>query len=625
MDFTAYKDLVKQLKIGKKLPDSTYVHISALGKIDAKLADFTNRIAKALKIEDGSWNIAKFYRGDFKIALLNYPRFDSYAYPELQTSYTIDLNKLTLRPASYAESKNPPILHRKETFLAPDDPRIDPFSQFTKEGEEIGLYENSRSIGFRNNWLRLIRSKGYELDEAGKLRPLETIKQTLVVDENPESIDRHKTAIDRNHLSKPMQVLARHGYFDGEPSILDYGCGKGDDVRELEAHGIDIIGWDPVHAPEVDKQKSDIVNLGFVLNVIEEREERSETLENAWSYAQKILVVSVMIAGESVISKFKPYKDGVLTSRNTFQKYYAQSEIKYYIESVLDEEVIPLSQGIFAVFKDKQEQQHFLLERQHIKRAWQQKTVREIADSRGQSLDKNIVSKNEALFNDFWHTTLDLGRIPANDEFDFSEELRRIAGSHAKAFNALLEIHGNETFTQAESQRRDDLLVYFALGLFAKRQTQSKMPNSLKRDIKAFFNNMTNATDEARELLFSVGDTEVIEDAAIKAYAQFKCGEFNEGHSYIFRKELLSDAPKELRVYVGCATQLYGDLDEIQLIKVHFTSGKVTLLGYKDWESDTPLLIERIKIKMREQDVDFFDYVGDFRPMPLEDKNIFYS
>ena len=53
--------------------------------------------------------------------------------------------------------------------------------------------------------------------------------------------------------------------------MLDYGCGKGDDVRELEAHEIDVSGWDPTHNPEGALINSDIVNLGFVLNVIEER------------------------------------------------------------------------------------------------------------------------------------------------------------------------------------------------------------------------------------------------------------------------------------------------------------------------------------------------------------------
>ena len=96
-----------------------------------------------------------------------------------------------------------------------------------------------------------------------------------------------------------MQTLARHGYLDGQYSIFDYGCGKGDDLRELEAHGLDVAGWDPNFHPEAELIAAEIVNLGFVLNVIEDREERDETLKTAWSLAEQFLVISVMVAGES--------------------------------------------------------------------------------------------------------------------------------------------------------------------------------------------------------------------------------------------------------------------------------------------------------------------------------------
>ena len=65
-------------------------------------------------------------------------------------------------------------------------------------------------------------------------------------------------------------------------------------------------------------------------------------------------------------------------------------------------------------------------------------------------------------------------------------------------------------------------------------------------------------------------------------------------------------------------------MENIQLVKAHMTSGKVSLMRYKDWESDTPMLVERIKIKMREQDVDFFDYTGKFTPQPLLNKEQYY-
>jgi len=149
------------------------------------------------------------------------------------------------------------------------------------------------------------------------------------------------------------------------------------------------------------------------------------------------------------------------------------------------------------------------------------------------------------------------------------------------------------------------------------------MPDSLKRDIKAFFNSYHSAIDEARELLFSVGNPVTIQAACDKAYEKIGCGEMVDGHSFIFHKNYLGEIPPELRVYIGCATQLYGDTEDIHLIKAHIRSGKVSLMRYEKWETDTPMLIERIKIKLRELDVDFFDYVGDFKPIPLINKAIY--
>lgn len=621
MNFEKYKDFISSITVGKQLPDSVYVHNSAVSEIPEELFLVLTKISAALKIPPTAWNILKLYKRDFKVAFLNYPDFDGYSYPPLNHSYTVDLAKLTVRKASYEKSDNPPILHRKETFVKPDYKLRSYFTEITVEGEKIGLYENPRSIGFKKNWERLISNKGFYLDDEGRLKP----KADRVIDTNvPQlleeiEVERHRTAIDRNQLSQPMQILARHNYFNGDYSVLDYGCGKGDDMRELEAHGIDISGWDPVHCPDGDTLNADIVNLGFVLNVIENRQERDETLRRAYEHADKLLIVSVMIAGDSVIRQFTPYKDGVITSRNTFQRYYTQSEFRSYVESSLDESAIAVGQGIFVVFKDKMEEQNFLLERQHVKRDWQQKTRREI-QTRQPSIKKDLIDKHLELFTDFWETSLELGRIPANNEFEFSDQLRRIAGSHNKAHNALIEHFGNELFTEAQEKRKDDLLVYFALGLFGKRKPQTKMPDGLKRDIKYFYNSYSEAIKQATTVLFSMGSPELIEESCMKAHKQLESGILEDGHSFTFHKRHLGDLPPELRIYIGCASQLYGDLDNIHLIKAHITSGKVSLMRYDDWEKDTPLLVERIKIKMRDQDVDFFDYGERYEPPPLLNK-----
>ena len=147
------------------------------------------------------------------------------------------------------------------------------------------------------------------------------------------------------------------------------------------------------------------------------------------------------------------------------------------------------------------------------------------------------------------------------------------------------------------------------------------MPESLKRDIKAFFSSHKLAIDEATELLFSVGSPDVIYESCTQAYNSLQCGLLDGDHSFTFHKSYLQDLNAPLRVYVGCALTLYGEFDDVDLVKAHIGSGKVTFLEYDDWSNDQPALNYRIKVKLREQDLDFFDHTRV--PQRIENKAIY--
>ena len=626
MDFRRYKELVNTILLGKQLPDAVYVHRTAVDTMPLELMAHLARSVAALGLEDTDWNVIKFFKRDHKVTLLKYPRFFEDAYPALEHAYTIDLERSTYRESDYRNSDNPPILHRKETFLKPDHPSAPLFRKITEEGEKAGLYANSGTIGFKKSWERLINRKGYVLDDNGRLKA----KAGTQITGAPASIngevkvERHLTAIDRDKLSAPMQALARHNYLDGNYSVFDYGCGKGDDGRELEAHGLDVGFWDPVYHPKGTKRRAEIVNLGYVINVIEDCKERDRVLRDAFKYAEKILAVSAMLAGEATIGQFTPYKDGVLTKRNTFQKYYTQSELRSYIETTLNTNAIAVSPGIFFVFKNDVEEQTFLSERQHVRREWAQLTQRERVTPALSVDSQTLLERHQELFDDFWRACLDFGRVPANSEFDLSERLRAIARSHKKAFDILIGQNGEALFEHAQETRKGDLLVYFALGLFGTRKPYSHMPDGLQRDLKAFFGTYQSAIKGATDLLFSVGKAKDIANACEEAHKSLACGLLEGRHSLTVHRSLVNELPPILRVYVGCATQLYGDIEGVDLIKIHMTSGKVSLMKYDDFEGKPiPEMIQRVKVNLREQQIDVFDYSAPYIPHPLYFKSKF--
>ncbi len=611
MEAVQFNQLIKSVKLGKLVGNARYLHHSAFHAIPPELKDFIILIANALKIPDNNWNIIKLHTQQFRISYLNYPQFHEDSYPALHNSITVDLDNKTQKIADYTATENAPILHRKELFISPDDEHYAEFLSITAEGEAAGLYENSRIIGFKKSWERVIHQHGYELVD-GRLFRLSAVINAATTD---NKIDRHKTAIQRQSLSTPMKALAKHDYLNGEYTVFDYGCGLGDDLKELEAHGIDAAGWDPTHRPEVDRFTCDLVNIGFVINVIEDREERIEALHLAFELADKLIVIAAMIAGEAHTQKFTPYKDGVITSLNTFQKYFSQSELQAFIENTLDENAIAVGPGIFFVFKDKLEEQLFLADRQKRQHHWKQITTRPTSNKEKFEL---VYVENEQLFKEFWNTCLALGRIPANDEFSASTKIKTLVVSHQKTFTLLDNLFEHNEFAQAEQYRKDDLLVYFSLSQFDKRKPYTQLPDSLQHDVKAFFGNYNNAITIARELLFSIADTELIAETSLAAQQILPASTLLANHSLTFHKDFIDLLPAVLRVYIGCGIQLYGDIEDIQLIKIHFHSGKVSFMGYVDFDdSPLPLLKERIKVKLTQQQVDYFDYVEEYAQQPL--------
>jgi len=120
-----------------------------------------------------------------------------------------------------------------------------------------------------------------------------------------------KTAITRTSMSAPMRWLKENNLLKG--CVLDFGCGKSEDVRRLRTFGIDAVGWDPVHCCDdgVFWDTYDVITCIYVLNVIKDEEDRLEALERI-----RVLLKDNGVAYIVVRRDIK--KEGV-TCKNTWQ------------------------------------------------------------------------------------------------------------------------------------------------------------------------------------------------------------------------------------------------------------------------------------------------------------------
>ena len=130
-----------------------------------------------------------------------------------------------------------------------DHPRRAVYVELTAELERRGMMVEMAGMGFKQPWAARLAAAGIRIDDQAIAAVAEPPAARPPASTAP-TIARHKTAIVRERLSAPMQALYRFGLIADATSVLDYGCGQGDDVRTLAAAGIDAVGWDPHHRPD---------------------------------------------------------------------------------------------------------------------------------------------------------------------------------------------------------------------------------------------------------------------------------------------------------------------------------------------------------------------------------------
>jgi DNA phosphorothioation-associated putative methyltransferase len=418
------------------------------------------------------------------------------------------------------------------------------------------------------------------------------------------TIHRHRTAMVRHSLSQPMSLAVRHRMIRPGVTVFDYGCGQGDDQQALVAAGVEAVGWDPHFAPDVPRHEAEIVNLGFVLNVIEDPAERVVALKEAWTLATRVLVVSVMVVGAVPVDGLRHFGDGYLTARGTFQKYFQQAELKVMLTQVTGVEPVALAPGIFALFRSAEEEQDFLLERRRGRRAstsaYQVNRPVRATISKPQLADR--IASAIDLIVEF---ALERGRLPHADEIpsDVHDLLTAERVSFARALEASQDTAIDpDLFARATSERREDLLVHQALNILNRSRTAARPSPAMVRDIREHFGSQQQFGEQALEYLHALADPQRTV-AAMQRAADANFGAIDEDGRLVIDSERVANLEGILRCYVGCALYFSGDIDQEYLVRLDPLRRRTTLFALQAKRQAFPETTRSITIDLKRQDV----------------------
>ena len=301
------------------------------------------------------------------------------------------------------------------------------------------------------------------------------------------------------------------------------------------------------------------------------------------------------------------YGDGIITSRNTFQKYYEQEELKAYIDQVLSVDSIPVALGIYFVFRDEAQAEAFRASR------WR---------SRAKAPQIRLkVSKFEEYrerlqpLMDFY---TDRGRLPSADELstDTLKPLQSEFVSIKRAFKIVLQATDAGEWDAIADKRRQDLMVYLALSHFGKRPKFKDLSPNLQQDIKALFGAYQQACVAADLMLMSLGRMEMIEERC----RQSEIGQQRPNSLWVHVSALEQLDPL-LRLYEGCASRIIGRPEEATVVKFHIGKPKITYLFFPTFDTEPhPDLRTSMQISLRDLHVYYRDYDPIDNPPLLHQK-----
>ncbi|MBC9717831.1 DNA phosphorothioation-associated putative methyltransferase [Streptomyces sp. TRM66268-LWL] len=415
--------------------------------------------------------------------------------------------------------------------------------------------------------------------------------------------DRRRTAIGRAVLSVPARQALADRQLTPDRTVLDYGCGRGDDVRALERLDCTIAGWDPYYRSDVRAEPSSVVLLTYVLNVIEDPAERRETLKRAWELAQTVLVVSARLTWEKSKVRGEAFGDGLLTSRQTFQHLYGASELRSYVEEVTGARVVSAAPGIVYAFKDDTARLGYLAQRIVPDAEW-------LASEDTASAITALVDYVERR-----------GRPPRIDEMPRStaELLAHLKPNELKRL--VRDSADSDKVAAGAKHTTLNTLLYLAVELFNGRGPFSSLPSSVQLDVRAFFTSYKEACQRSDRLLLKLRDDTYIR-GAMNASA---IGKMTPTALYVHRRAL-DRMPTVLRLYEHCASIAAGRPQEWTVAKLKHQGRAVSWLDYPDFDKDPhPRIVSSYMVDLQSLETSHMSYAKSVNRPLLHRKHEFLA
>ena len=599
-------EICRRSAVGKLLPDALYVHHSAIPRLHPALQS-RHQKAQDLVNDAQSPTLIKFSLTKPQLSYLFYPDFDTHPHPALHTSINVDLDAQKASIRDYSQSANAFILHRKETFISPDHPQYEIFQHLTQQEEALGLLERPTTIGTSKGWRQRLDQYGWVLENHAVVCPLKTLPPKALTQAKPK-IDRHKAAIVRPQSSKPIRLAVEAGLFALGATFFDYGCGRGADIEYIHKLGYKSEGWDPHFRTDVEHKEADIVNLGYIINVVENMSERREALLKSWALTRKVLVVAAQILINDRTNGVIAYGDGIITSRNTFQKYYDQQELKNYIDQVLGVDAVPVALGIYFVFRDESQAESFRASR-----------FRSRATTPRVRVSIKRFEDYKELLQPLITFYTERGRLPTAIEANTEDfvPLQAEFGNLRRAFKVILQATDSDEWEDIAEKRRQDLLVYLALSQFGHQPKFRDLESVVRNDIKSLFGSYQQACTGADLMLMSLGNT-----AAIAERCRHSPIGQKHADSLWVHTSALDQLDPLLRLYEGCASRTIGRPQEATVIKFHMSKPKISYLFFPAFDTDPhPALQTSMKVSLQDLYVRYQDYSPEENPPVLHQKH----